>query len=93
MHHGDLEHLDAVAGEDVAAVAVGLLLIRFAGFQEDRGRRNPVGRQGHVTGEERQPRHRGKICRRQQHCQSRNQPKNGHPKVRKTINQTTSYGR
>jgi hypothetical protein len=33
MDHWDLQHLDAVSGKDVAAVAVTLLLITLAGLQ------------------------------------------------------------
>ena len=67
MDHGNLEHLHAVAGEDVAAVAVRLFLVVLARFQEDRGRRNPVRGQGHITREEGEPGHRREVCGGQEH--------------------------
>ena len=67
MDHGDLQHLHAVAGEDVAAVAVGLFLVVLARFQEHRGRRNPVRGQGHITREEGEPGHRREVCGGQEH--------------------------
>ena len=67
MDHGNLEHLYAVAGQDITAVAVRLLLVVLARFHEYRGRRNPVRGQGHITREEGEPGHRREVCGGQEH--------------------------
>ena len=67
MNDRHLQHLDSVAGEDVTTVAVRLFLVVLARLQEDRGRRDPVRGQGHVTGQEGEPRHRRKVCGGQEH--------------------------